>query len=144
MLERPPITNLLLLSVLTGILLVSGSLQCAFDCLTRLDNSDHPAVRVNVCHYVSCQPVASISCPSKTCHRGSPYEHHLGDPEYHNQQLQNQPLVCSSPANPPTAKTGGAFARCFQEQRQLLAFRTDFLLPPLQSLNEIRTTVLLN
>jgi len=143
-LERPHITNLLLLTVLTGILLVSGSLQCAFDCLTHLDNGYRPSVRVDVCHSVNHPKAVIAGCPSKACHQGEPYHSNLGSPEYHNQQLQNHPLASFSPGGTPQAKSGDPFERGYPNLPGLLAFQNDLFLPPFQSQNELRTTVLLN
>lgn len=142
--ERSSITNLLLLTVLTGILLVSGSLQCACDCLTRLDNNYRPAVRVTDCHFVFRQPTPIVSCPNEACHQGDSHQRSLGGPEYHNLLLQDHSLASSSHSVNPEYKAGDPFELPFIGRQPQLANNSGLSQAPFQSLREIRTTVLLN
>jgi len=142
--ERSSITNLLLLTILAGILLVSGSLQCAFDCLTNLDNGYRPVVRVDNCHLVYNEPTQIASCPNNACHQETADLSRFGGPEYHHQQPQDLALASFSHSFAPECKSGEPFESSPLNCQPLLAINSTSSLAPIQSLRELRTTVLLN
>ena len=147
--ERTPFTNLLLLTVLTTILLVSGSLQCAFDCLTRTDSLQAPLTlqaesdRCDNCHpaYEHAEP--SLSCLNKACHQRLPHHRDLDGPVIYQLGNLAQPLYSSSRQPVPQFRAGSAIVipqAASQPGAQLNATSSNHL--P-QTLFSIRSTVLL-
>ena len=144
MTERFAITNLLLLLVLASILLVSGGLQCAFNCLPQTDHHHTTATRVDDCHYVAHQPDPEYSCANKACHQGNPQRHDINGPQLFS--LNSLPLPFSSPSRQqlPQLRAGTALKLPPAQQPILLAGSIPDVLVPSQQLISIRTTVLLN
>ncbi|WP_303720288.1 hypothetical protein [Malonomonas rubra] len=112
--ERTNITNFLLLSILTAILLVSGSLQCAFDCLTRVDVLQPVASfnvqkdRVNTCHPSLNHSSSTVNCLNKACHQRLPHHRNLGGPEFYRLAKLPQPLYNGSRQPEPQYRAGSA------------------------------------
>jgi hypothetical protein len=141
--EHTNITNLLLLSVLAGILLVGGGLQCAFDCLTQADNRQSVSARVDTCHLYQNQPNLAASCPDKACHQSSPHHRNLDSPEIYRLQNIAQPLY-SSPRQPePQFRAGTAFVLPPTDLQQGLLLHASLSDIPFHTLFSIRTTVIL-
>jgi len=146
--ERTQLTNFLLLSVLIGILLLSGSLQCAFDCLTRNDGPvtahawQSAGSRVDICHLSVDQHQPSVTCLNKACHQRVPYQRNLGGPEIFHLVSLDQPLQTSWRQPAPLFRAGSTFgisSRIQPEQQRQPATVADTLT---QTLSSIRTTVL--
>lgn len=144
MTDRFPITNLLLLLLLAGFLLVSGSLQCAFDCLTQADHGHSAAVRVDDCHITPQQPDPISICANKACHQGSPQHHNLGAPQLFSLTSLAQPLSGPSRVQLPLLRTGTPLLLALTRQPALLANYSPDLTVPSQQVLSLRTTVLLN
>ncbi len=144
MTERTNITNLLLLSVLTAILLVSGSLQCAFDCLTLGDDQPATAISVNSCHLDIAKVESVDSCLNKACHMISTSPRDLGSPEIHSAYKMPQPLLGNSRQVTPQFRAGSPLILPQIDLQPQLAFQatTSEALP--QTLSVIRSTILLN
>ena len=144
MTERLPITNLLLLLMLTGFLFVSGSLQCAFECLTQADRSHNVAMRIVGCHVASLQPDPVLTCANKACHQGSPQHQDLGGPQLFSLNKLAHPLSSSSRQQMPLLSAGRPLPLAPAQQPVLLADNNADFTGPSQQLRSIRTTVLLN
>lgn len=147
--ERTNITNLLLLSVLAGILLVSGSLQCAFDCLTQVDSLQTTSPlhsqsnRIDSCHPSIDHGVPTISCLNKACHQRLPHHRNLDGPEIYRLENLAQPLYSSTRQPTPLYRAGNAIIippRTLPSQSRPQT-TTSNITP--QSLSSIRTTVIL-
>jgi len=146
--ERTQITNLLLLSVLFGILLISGSLQCAFDCLTRADGfytgpSFSASQRIDGCHMSIDHTAPTVSCLNKACHQRTPYQRDLDGPEMFQLVSQAQPISGPGRQPNPSFRAGSAISLSpAQQQHQSCSVtRAPEILR--QNLISIRTTVLL-
>ncbi len=147
--ERTNFTNYLLLLVITGVLFVSGGLQCALDCLTS-DDSLHPAVslqaqsdRCDNCHPVFEHTEPSLSCLNKACHQRLPYQRNLGGPQIYRLEKLAQPLFSNSRQPTPQYRAGSAIVslpRPLQPKIQRQATSSE-IVP--QTLFSIRTTVIL-
>jgi len=142
--ERTNITNFLLLSILTGFLLVSGSLQSAFDCLTQADSLYVAAIRVDNCHPNIAQVDPVDSCLNKACHQGNTHHHNLTGPEIHSSGKQPQPLVGSYRQPSPQYRAGSLLILPTIDLQPQLAFQATTSTAPPQALYGIRTTILLN
>ena len=149
MTERTQLTNFLLLSILAGILLLSGSLQCAFDCLTRNDGpiSNHAlhsvGLRVDICHLSVDQHPAATACLNKACHQRLPYQRNLGGPEIFRLVNLAQPLHNTWRQPAPLFRAGSTFeiSPHPQQNQQRQPQAADYVLT--QTLSSIRTTVLI-
>ncbi len=142
--DRTTITNLLMLTILAGILLISGSLQCAFDCLT-LDNHSHAAaLRVDGCHMELQQPEQFDQCPNKACHEWSPSSRNLGRPHIYSLHSTSQPLSSVSRQLEPDFRAGEPLHLEPLEPPRYLALSTLEGRPPTEQIRSLRTTVLLN
>jgi hypothetical protein len=146
--ERTNLTDILLLTVLAGILLVSGSLQCAFDCLTRVDGMPSAALfvttdRVNSCHTSIESTAPEIICLNKACHQRLPLQRDLGGPAIYRLEKLAQPLFSSSRQLAPLFRASDEFTYPPPGQEtsadQSLASKT----PVPTTHFSIRTTVLL-
>ena len=144
MTERLPITNLLLLLILATFLLISGSLQSAFDCLTQVNHPRSAAVRVDDCHSTEQLPAPVTSCANKACHQGSPQHHDLDGPQLFSLNSLTQPISSSSRLQMPVLRAGSPLPITPTPQPILLAGNTQISLVPSQQQRSIRTTVLLN
>lgn len=149
MTERTQLTNFLLLSILASILLLSGSLQCAFDCLTRNDGplTGHAlhsvGSRVDICHLSIDQHPPSVACLNKACHQRLPYQRNLGSPEIFRLVDLAQPLHTNWRQATPLFRPGSTLEfspYLRQEQQRHPKIVADTLS---QALSSIRTTVLL-
>ena len=144
MTERFTITNLLLLLVLASILLVSGGLQCASDCLTQTDHHHTTATRVDDCHSVTYQPAPEYTCANKACHQGNPQQHDINGPQLFSLNSLPLPFTAPSKQQLPLLRVGTALQSPPTQQPILLAGNIPDILSPSQQLISIRTTVLLN
>ncbi len=99
MTERSTLINILLLTILAGVFLTSGGLQCAVDCLTPGVGQQANAIRVADCHFVSTPQQAVEACLNKACHQSSPLYGSLGGPVFSGLQSQVQPLA-NAPQQP--------------------------------------------
>ncbi len=108
MTERSTLINMLLLAILAGVYLTSGSIQCAVDCLTRSDDQHAKEIRVDDCHFVSSAPEESIeACPNKACHQNTPMHGSLGGPQFSDPQNQAQPLANAPQQPTPQFRAAG-------------------------------------
>ncbi len=144
MTNRSTLINMLLLAVLTGIILVSGSIQCAVECLTRNDQYQGSAIRVDDCHYVISQTSETEQCLNKACHRSGPAHGSLDGPEVSSLQKLAQPLASASSQLTPEFRAGSAIEQPRPEQDPRLALVSSDTQPPSQQQRSLRTTVLLN
>lgn len=144
MTERTNITTLVLLSVLTAILLVSGGLQCAFDCLTLGDDRSTTAIRVDSCHPDIVQVETVDNCLNKACHMISSGHRDLSGPEIHRSYSMPQPLLGSSRQTTPQFRAGSPLILPQIDLQPQFAFQatTSEALP--LTLAVIRSTILLN
>ncbi|SHJ98551.1 hypothetical protein SAMN02745165_03693 [Malonomonas rubra DSM 5091] len=146
--ERTQMTNILMLSVLFGILLISGSLQCAFDCLTRNDGlHTGPSLsfseRIDSCHLSINHTAPTVSCLNKACHQRMPYQRDLGSPEMSQLVSQAQPISGTSRQPSPSFRAGSAIIVTIAEQHPQLRMLSTAPESQRQNLTSIRTTVLL-
>lgn len=142
--ERTPITTLLLLLLLASFLLVSGGLQCAFDCLAQADHRHSAAVRVDDCHLKVPQADPASSCANKACHQGSPQRQNLDGPQLFSLNKLQYPFSGTSRLQMPVFRAGAPLPSTPAQHPILLAVqKTDFFKPS-QQLRTLRTTVLLN
>lgn len=147
--ERTNITNFLLLSILAAIILVTGSLQCAFDCLAGVDSVrstfalDAQANRVDGCHPTFEHATVADSCLNKACHQRLPHHRNLGGPEIYRLESLAQPLYSNSRQPAPQYRAGSAISLSLNMQRPELRLPTSVSDTPPQTLASIRTTVLL-
>lgn len=144
MTERTHITNLLLLLLLTSVMLASGGLQCAFDCLTQADHRHSAAVRVDECHLVVQPPDREISCANKACHQSSPQQLELGGPQLFSLNKLHHPLSGASRLQMPLFRAGTQALQPVAPQPVLLAELSNEFFKPSQQIRSLRTTVLLN
>ena len=144
MTDRTHITNLLLLLLLTSVMLVSGGLQCAFDCLTQADHRHSAAVRVDECHLVVQQPDQEISCANKACHQSNPQHQELGGPQLFSLNKLQHPLSGTSRLQMPLFRAGTQALQTPAPQPVLLLVQNNEFFKPSQQLRCLRTTVLLN
>ena len=142
--ERLPITNLLLLLLLGGFLLVSGSLQCAVDCLTQAGYDRSAAVRVGGCHLVALQPDMISSGTNKACHQGSPQHQDLAGPQLFSLSKLLHPLSSTARQQLPLFRVGAQEPATPVQPPLLLAANNLDLSGPSQQLRSLRTTVMLN
>lgn len=146
--ERTPITNFLLLSVLTGILLVSGSLQCAFDCLTQADGRysgqgiHEYSSRVDTCHLSLNHVEPTVSCLNKACHQRLPNLRDLGGPEIFSLKKLPQPIYSNTRQPAPLFRAGSAIIIAHCNQKSLLSSQNTLSNNLSQTLSGIRSTVL--
>ncbi|NOY13657.1 MAG: hypothetical protein GXP51_08255 [Deltaproteobacteria bacterium] len=136
-------TNLLLLAVLTGILLVSGSLRCGSNCLPRSGGQYTTAIRIDNCHpdVARADPVAG--CLNKACHQGILRNRVLSGPKLQSSYRLPEPLVSSSRQPEPQYRAGSIPPPTqFSRPPQLVVLVTSNA--PRQAFYGIRTTVLLN
>lgn len=143
MTERTDITNLLLTTVLTGILLISGSLQYAFDYLSQADYLHSTAIRVDGCHLSVAQADPVLCCPNKACHQGNTPHRDLGGPEVHSRYKQSQPLVASSRQSTPQQRAGSHIVPPTVALQPQLALQATVSTAPPHALYGIRSTILL-
>jgi len=138
-----------MLSVLFGILLVSGSLQCAFDCLPKVDSLQAPLTllteseRCDNCHPAFEHAEPLLSCLNKACHQRLPLHRNLDGPEIYRLVKLSQPLFSSSRQPIPQFRAGSAIVLppvVSPPGSQLSATSSDRL--P-QTLFSLRSTVLL-
>jgi hypothetical protein len=145
--ERTPITNFLLLSVLAGILLVSGSLQWASVSLSHSDSLVAPslyafATRVDTCHQSIEHALPTPSCLNKACHQRVPQQRDLGGPQIYQLHKLPQPLYSSSRQPVPLYRSGTAIILPHNTSQALLSRPISAANRTQQSLASIRTTVL--
>jgi hypothetical protein len=140
--ERLPITNLLLLLTLTGFLLISGSLQCAFDCLTQAGNGRSVAARVNDCHLAIHQPDPVSPSTNKACHQGTQQQQDLGGPQLFSLNQLQHPLSSGSRQQMPVFRAGASLPLLSARQPRLLAGQNNDSFGPSQQLRSLRATVL--
>ena len=143
MTERLPTTNLLLLLLLTGFLLVTGSLQCAFACLTQADSGYRSTKQVSSCHLIENQPAPALNCPNKACHKVSPQHQDLGGPQLFSLNKLQHPLSSTSRLQMPLLRVGTPLTLP-APQPILLAVQSNDLSELSQQLRSLRSTVLLN
>ena len=138
-----------MLSVLLGILLISGSLQCALDGLTRIDTLQSTLTlqaqsdRCDNCHPAFEHTEPSLSCLNKACHQRLPLQRNLGGPEIYRLEKLAQPIYSSSRQPAPQYRAGSAIelsTNRLQPEIHLPATSSNSL--P-QILSSIRATVIL-
>jgi len=147
--ERTHITSFLLLSVLAGILLVSGSLQCTLDCLVQAD-SPQPSFaqhslknRVDSCHPSISLVAPTVSCLNKACHQRLPHHRNLGGPEIYRLENLAQPLYGNSRQPSPQYRAGSAIELATHSLQSKSRFTPTSSNKSLQTHFSIRTTVIL-
>ncbi len=143
--DRSSITNLCLLMVLAGILMLSGGLQCAFNCLTSNENLYTPTVtkRVDECHNSVSQSAQDTSCPNKACHQGSPHHRNLGDPEFSSLHNLNQPIINNYREPTPQYRVGTAFVTAFASYQPSTILYSSIEIGTSKNLQSIRSTILI-
>ena len=141
--ERTKIKKILLLTVLIGFVLISGSLQNTFACPTQVEDGYLTVIRVNNCHAITIEPEVIASCPNRACHQGSPNHQDLGGPEIYGSYKFSQPLLNSSRQAEPQHRPGAMFASPSVDLQSSLAIRASLSTTSYQALQSIRTTVLL-
>lgn len=103
-----------MLSVLIGILLISGGLQCAFDCLTSVDSLQSSFTlqtqsdRCDDCHPAIEHTAPTISCLNKACHQRLPQQRNFAVPEIFQLEKQGYPLYSSYRQPTPQYRAGSA------------------------------------
>jgi hypothetical protein len=146
--DRSALTNLCLLATLVFLVLSSGVLQCAYNCM-EADASrraflshDRHAPRVADCHPTFPEPQQVASCPNRSCHQNQAAGRSLGGPVLSGASSTLGPVLGGSRLSVPDLRSGWPLQ---QKKRQppLLASRQ----PPTttsQTLRGVRMTVLLN
>lgn len=147
--DRSILTNICVLGVLGFLVLSSGVLQCAYDCIEE-DNSrrivtahnQHPA-HVTNCHLILSEPVQSVNCPDRSCHQSQAPNRSLGGPEYSSHIDSPDPLLGGLRLPLPAFRSG--------QPLQLKPLPAPILLAswhppttPSQTMLGVRSTVLMN
>ncbi|MCD6581150.1 MAG: hypothetical protein J7K90_05050 [Desulfuromusa sp.] len=141
--ERHSNSNVRLIFLLAGFLLLCAGLPSAFGCLLPENQTYSPEIRVDGCHQVINQKALTPCCQSKACHQTAPRKRDLGSPEYHTQLKNSHSLVHESRPLTPKLKVGKPFLTKHIILPQFSSLARDSQ-TPLQSLHSLRTIVLLN
>lgn len=136
--------NLLLVLLLTGFLLVSDSLQCAFNCLTQAEHGATLTTTVRDCHLSIHQPDPVQTCVNKACHQRTPQHQDLGGPQLFSLLSLQHPLSGSSRLQLPLFRAAVPLRQAAATPQIFLATQSNDLSAPSQQLRSLRTTVLLN
>ena len=138
-----PNNNFRLIFVIAGFLLLCVGLSSAFGCLLPENQAYNPEIRVDSCHIVVSQKNTPPCCQSESCHQTTSRERDLGRPEYQIQHKDSHALVLETHSLTPKLKVGEPLSIRHIIRPQVL-FSTAVPQIPLQSLNSLRTVVLLN
>ena len=143
MTERNSSSNVRLIFVIAGFLLLCVGLPSAFGCLLPESQAYSPEIRVDSCHLVVNQKKTMPCCQIEACHQTAPQKRDLGSPEYHTQLKDSHSLVHESRPLTPQLKVGKPF---LTKHTVLARFSspTRVSKTPFQSLHSLRTIVLLN
>ncbi len=143
MTDRKLISSAQLIIVIAAFLLLCAGLQSACGSLIQGNQAYNPEIRVDSCHHVAVQKIATHCCQSEACHQTVPQQRDLGGPEFHNLHDISYPLVHEVRPLTPQLKVGAAFTIQHRDQPQISAV---LYTPqrPLQALHNLRTIVLLN
>ena len=136
-------SNFRLIFVIAGLLLLCVGLSSAFGCLLPENQAYSPEIRVDSCHLVVSQKKTIPCCQSESCHQATPQKRDLGGSEYQTQHKDSHSLVLESHPLTPQLRAGRPFLT-----KHIILSQASFItgLPqiPLQSLDNLRTVVLLN
>jgi len=147
--DRSILTNICVLGVLGFLVLSSGVLQCAYNCIEE-DASRRTAVTHDVspahvtdCHLIFSEPVQATSCPDRSCHQSQAPNRSLGGPEYSSHVDIPDPLLSGLRLPLPGFRSGQPLHLKSLPAPVLLASWQPPTTPS-QTMLGVRSTVLMN
>lgn len=147
--DRSALKNFSLLGVLAFLVLSSGILQCAYNCIEEgASRSASSATEIHATHVAGChrtfpEPKQVYSCPNRSCHQSQADNGSLGGQVLANYSSAPEPLLSGSRLPLPDNRINQPLKQRALPQTVLLASWQ----PPAttsQTLQSVKTTVMLN